>query len=95
MSDIDALSRELRDLLIQELNLKMSPDDLPLDDPLLDVQAPTGAKIDSLDVLSLIMAIEDRYGVRLPQTKDELQVIFKSVRSVAENVDRLRTEVSA
>jgi acyl carrier protein len=95
MSDLDTLSYELRDLLIKELNLKLTPDELPVDEPLLAVQQqPSKAKIDSLDMLSLIMAIEDRYGVRLPQSTQELTGIFASVRSLAENVSRLRVETA-
>ena len=103
MSDVESLSNELRELLISELNLKITAEELSLDEPLLSrgasskqaAKPTTSAEIDSLDMLSLIMAIEDRYGVRLPQKTEELSGVFRSVRSIAENVERLRTEARA
>lgn len=103
MPDVESLSKELRELLITELNLKITPEELSLDEPLLShngsnkqAAKPAGkAEIDSLDMLSLIMAIEDRYGVRLPQKPEELSGIFSSVRSIAEKVESLRTEAQA
>jgi acyl carrier protein len=95
MSELDNLSHELRDLLIRELNLKIASDELSLDEPLLSGKQPTKMAIDSLDMLSLVMAIEDRYGVRLPQTTEELSGIFASIRSIAQSVERLQAEAQA
>ncbi len=92
MSNVDDLSKEVRELLITELSLKVSPEELPVDQPLLDARRPGGVAIDSLDMLSLVLAIEDRYGVKLPDDVKELTAVFTSVRSVAENIMKLQVQ---
>jgi acyl carrier protein len=91
MSNVDDLSRELRELLVQELSLNVDPETLPIDQPLLDGSRSAGpVAIDSLDMLQLVLTIEDRYAVQLPEDARELSVIFNTIQSLAENVARLR-----
>lgn len=90
MPNLEELSKELRHLLVQELHLKVSPEEIPIDAPLLDPRRPVGVAIDSLDMLSLVMVIEDRYGITLPENTKELKGVFESIRSLAENVVRLQ-----
>jgi acyl carrier protein len=93
MSHIERLSREVRELLFDELDLKSTPEDFPLDEPLLDrAGRPVPLAIDSLGMMLMVLRIEEEYGVRFPVEIRELSEIFTSIRSVAENIARLQVE---
>ena len=86
--DKAALVKEIKDLIIRELNLegKSSAD--------LDEAAPlfgAGLGLDSLDALQLAMAIEEKYQVKLPEG-DEVRPIFASVLSLADFVARSKSQ---
>lgn len=78
MSD-GALKSEIKRLLIEALDLRGKAeadiaDDLPL--------FGDGLKLDSLDALQLAVALEERYGVEIPE--DEAgRSIFASVNAIA------------
>ncbi len=80
----DGMTREqvtakLKEVLIEELNLE---DKTPVD---IDQAAPLfgeGLGLDSLDALQLAMAIEEQFGVRVPEG-DEARPIFASVDSLS------------
>jgi acyl carrier protein len=48
-----------------------------------------GLGLDSLDALQLAMSIEEKLGVRIPEG-EEARLVFRSVRSIAEYVDKVR-----
>jgi acyl carrier protein len=50
--------------------------------------------MDSLDVMSMVLKVEEEYGVRFPEDARELSLIFASIQSVAENIVRLRAEAA-
>ncbi len=82
--DRDALKREIKQLLIEELDLRdHSAADIDDDAPLFG----EGLGLDSLDALQLAMAIEERFGVRIPEGEEAKQ-IFASVATVAEHIAR-------
>lgn len=77
-----ALRSEIKRLLIEALDLRGKneadiPDDLAL--------FGEGLKLDSLDALELAVAIEDRYGVSVPEGEAGRHV-FASVAAIAEFV---------
>jgi acyl carrier protein len=80
------LRSELKRLIVMELNLKgRDPDTIEDDSPLFGA----GLGLDSLDALQLAMSIEEKLGVRIPEG-DEARPIFRSVRTLAEHVARVR-----
>jgi acyl carrier protein len=85
MSDAP-LKSEIKRLLIESLDLRgkseaVIPDDLPL--------FGQGLKLDSLDALQLAVALEERYGVEIPD--DEAgRSIFASVNAIAAYVSSKR-----
>ena len=84
--DRDSLLPELKALIVQELDLRdRSPDDIGDDLQLFG----EGLGLDSLDALQLAMAIEERFGVRIPEG-DAARPIFASVRSLADYVAKAR-----
>ncbi|MBX3217315.1 MAG: hypothetical protein KF850_35115 [Labilithrix sp.] len=83
-----ALTRELKALLVSELNLSgRDPESIEDDAPLF---GEGGLGLDSLDALQIAMLVEERFGVRVPEG-DEARPIFRSVGALAEFVERSKT----
>jgi acyl carrier protein len=84
--DTAPLRAELKRMIVTELNLKgRDPESIEDDAQLFG----GGLGLDSLDALQLAMSIEERMGVRIPEG-DEARAIFRSVRTIAEHVARVR-----
>jgi acyl carrier protein len=82
--DASELRSEIKRLLIEALDLRgKSEADIPDDIALFG----EGLKLDSLDALELAVAIEDRYGVNVPEGEAGRHV-FASVAAIAEFVAR-------
>lgn len=80
------LRSQIKQLIVSELNLKgRTPDMIEDDAPLFGA----GLGLDSLDALQLAMSIEEKLGVRIPEG-EEARLVFRSVRSIAEFVDKVR-----
>jgi acyl carrier protein len=85
--DATTLRREIKQLIVRELNLEgKAPDELDDKAPLFG----DGLGLDSLDALQLAMAIEEKYELKLPEG-DEVRPIFASVASLADFVARSKT----
>jgi acyl carrier protein len=78
----ETLERELKRLLIEELDLREHTE------ASIDSTAPlfgTGLGLDSLDALQLAVAVEERYTVEIPED-DRAKAIFASVSALAEYI---------
>lgn len=76
---MDALKKELKESLIEQLNLEdMSPDDIADDDVLFG----DGLGLDSIDALELIVMLDKNYGIKLTDPK-EGRAIFKSINTMS------------
>ncbi len=89
------LKREIKELLVAELNLAgrdpaSIPDEAPLFGP---ASTGGGLGLDSLDALQIAMLVEEKFGVRVPEG-DEARPIFQSVATLAHFVERARGEKS-
>jgi acyl carrier protein len=84
--DREALKNEIKALIIEELDLRdRSAAEIADDVPLFG----EGLGLDSLDALQLAMAIEERFGVQIPEG-DEARSIFASVSAIAEYIARAK-----
>jgi acyl carrier protein len=89
--DATELRRQLKILLIEELNLQgKAPDDIDDEAPLFGeipgaVGPARGLGLDSLDALQLAMVVEERFGVKIPEG-DAARPIFASVRSLVDHI---------
>lgn len=84
--DQDELKRAIKDILIQELDLRgRKPEDIADELPLFGA----GLGLDSLDALQLALAVEERFGVRLPEG-EAARPVFASVAALALEIERLR-----
>jgi acyl carrier protein len=81
------LKREIKELLVSELNLSgRDPASIEDEAPLF---GDGGLGLDSLDALQIAMLVEDRFGVRVPEG-DEARPIFRNVTSLCEFIGRER-----
>ena len=76
------LQLELAALLVEALNLDISPD-------MIDPQAPLygeGLGLDSIDILEVALVVSQRYGFQLRSDDEDNVRIFTSLASLSEHV---------
>jgi acyl carrier protein len=74
---------ELARLIVEALNLEdVAPGQIEPEAPLFG----DGLGLDSLDMLELSMAVEQKYGVKLRSDDPENEKIFASLRSLSEYI---------
>jgi acyl carrier protein len=79
---LQELKLEIKRLIIQELDIRdRTESEIGDDEPLFG----DGLGLDSLDALQLAMALEERFGVQIPEG-DEAHAIFASVSAIAEHL---------
>ena len=80
-------ARELASLVVESLNLEgVDPEQIDPDAPIFG----EGLALDSLDMLELSLAIQQRYGVKLMADDPNNEAIFSSLRSLAAHVGACR-----
>lgn len=86
--DLPGLKSEIKRLLIEALDLRGKTEaDIADDSPLFG----EGLRLDSLDALQLAVALEERYGVAVPEG-DQGKLIFASVSAIAAFLVSRRSE---
>ena len=87
MNDVPNLEPELALLIVESLKLEgVQPGDIEPDAALFG----DGLGLDSLDMLELSMAIEQKYGIKLRSDDPDNKTIFASLRSLTEHVQKNR-----
>lgn len=83
---MDELIRELKDEIIEALNLEeMTADDIDENESLFG----EGLGLDSIDALELIVLLEKKYGIKLADPA-EGKKIFTNVTAIADYVSKNR-----
>ncbi len=75
--------KELKELIIKECDLEISPDEINDDDPLFGNNSSIG--LDSIDALQVSIAIQNQYGVVITDSK-ELRRVMTSINSFADHI---------
>jgi acyl carrier protein len=84
---MEALEREIKELLISALNLEdLRPEDIDAEQALF----VEGLGLDSIDALELGLALQKRYGVSMTADSAETRRHFASVRALAQFVGAAR-----
>jgi acyl carrier protein len=76
------LQREVAALLVESLNLEMTPESI-------DPQAPLygdGLGLDSIDILEVALVVSQRYGFQLRSDDEDNVRIFTSLASLSEHI---------
>ena len=81
------LEAELAAVLVNALNLEMTPESI---DPTLPLYGD-GLGLDSIDILEVALEISRRYGFQLRSDDERNKQIFESLRSLAAHVEQNRT----
>lgn len=77
--------QELARLIVESLNLEgVKPEEIEPLAPLFN----EGLGLDSLDMLELSMAVEQKYGMKLRSDDPDNDKIFASLRSLSEHIQR-------
>lgn len=87
--DLDQIKAKLREILINRL-------DLVLDGPEPDDNGNlfNDWGIDSVDVLDLVLAIEQEFGVKIKQGDDNVNANFENINKLATYIDSRMTETA-
>lgn len=81
-SEQTASERELAVLLVEALNLEVTPAEIDPEAPLYG----DGLGLDSIDILELALEVSRRYGFQLRSDDARNPQIFQSLRSLAAHV---------
>jgi len=65
IADID-LKDAIKEMMVENLMLKTSKDEIPDEMPLF---GPGGLGLDSIDALELVVSLENRFGVTVPNSE--------------------------
>ena len=79
--------RELAQVIVDALNLEVQPRDIDPDAPLYR----EGLGLDSIDILEIALTLSKRYGLQLRSDDAENAAIFRSLRSLNDQVQQHRT----
>jgi acyl carrier protein len=77
VSDPSDLKRRIKGVIVDRMNLKVSPEDIKDDEGLF---GGAGLGLDSIDALDLVVGIYEEFAVEL---KDDDMHIFANVNSIA------------
>jgi len=82
MDNSAALKQEIKRLMVENLMLQVSPEEISDDQPLF---GPGGLGLDSVDALQLVVAIDKTYGLKIPDPETARQIL-QNVNSITATV---------
>ena len=85
---VEALLPEVAALIVEALNLEMTPEEIEPDAPLFG----EGLGLDSIDVLEIALVISKRYGFQLRSDNADNVRIFASLRALTAYIASQRTK---
>ncbi len=88
LSVASPFEKEVAQLIVTTLNLKMDPDEIQPLEPLFG----EGLGLDSIDALELALVISQNYGYKLRSDDPDNVVIFSSLQSLSAAIEKNRTK---
>ncbi len=82
MDNLNALKQQIRQLMVENLMLQISADEIGDDQPLF---GPGSVGLDSVDALQLVVALDKNYGLKIADP-EAAKLVLKSVSTIAEAV---------
>lgn len=82
----DTLKAEVKNLLVTNLMLKVSPAEITDDLPLF---GPGGLGLDSVDALQIVVALDKHYSLKIPDPATAREIL-QSVSTIAAAITRAR-----
>ncbi len=87
MDNIAAIKQNIRQLMVENLMLQITPEEIGDDQPLF---GPGSVGLDSVDALQLVVALDKNYGLKIPDP-EAAKLILQSVNTIAEAVRKHQT----
>ncbi len=87
MENNTALKDEIKRLMIENLMLQLTPEQIAEQQPLFGAGS---LGLDSVDALQLVVALDKTYGLKIPDPETARQVL-QTVGTIAEAVSEYRT----
>ena len=78
---------ELAQLIVKTLNLEVTSDEIDPEQPLFS----EGLGLDSIDILEIALAVSQTYGVQLRSDDENNAAIFRSLRSLNNDIQKRRS----
>lgn len=82
------LELEVAGLIVEALNLEMSPEEIAPADPLYG----EGLGLDSIDILEIALVVSKRYGFQLRSDSEDNVRIFSSLANLTAHIAANRTK---
>ncbi len=79
MEDTTQLKRSIKEIMVENLMLQVTADDITDDKPLF---GPEGLGLDSVDALQLVVALDKNFGLKIPDPA-AAKAILVSVNTIA------------
>ena len=79
MEDATQLKRRIKEIMVENLMLQITADDITDDKPLF---GPEGLGLDSVDALQLVVALDKNFGLKTPDPA-AAKTILESVNTIA------------
>lgn len=83
MADLSELKSQIKQVMVEELMLPQSADEISDDAPIFN---PQGLGLDSVDALQLVVAIERRFGLKMADAAAARETL-RSVNTIAQAVN--------
>jgi len=90
MSNPAELKRQIKRMLVENLMLHSTADEIGDDQPLF---GPGGLGLDSVDALQIVVALDKNYGLKIPDPETARKIIY-SVNTIAAAVEKRQSEGS-
>ncbi len=87
MSDPTELKTQIKHILVENLMLQISPEDIRDEQPLF---GPDGIGLDSVDALQLVVALDKNYGLKISDP-EVARGILKNVTSIANAIQAMQS----
>jgi acyl carrier protein len=84
MENTTALKQEIKRLMVENLMLQVSPEEIADNQPLF---GPGSVGLDSVDALQLVVALDKAYGLKIADSE--------AARSILQSVDSMAAAVAA
>jgi acyl carrier protein len=92
--DRQQVADRLREMIVERLNLDISPQEIGDDEPLFASSADGGLALDSVEALEIVVGIEEAFGIRLGDEQG-IEQRFYSINTLTEYVSEKLAEQSA
>jgi acyl carrier protein len=83
MSNSEELKRQIKRMLVENLMLQNTADEIGDDQPLF---GPGGLGLDSVDALQVVVALDKNYGLKIPDPETARKIIY-SINSITAAVE--------